>query len=853
MDINELGTLEFSTWEQSGLASELGLDSQKGLTTETARARLEQFGPNKLETKPVSAWEVFLRQFKSAFIYLLLGALAVTIFLGEYLDALMVFLFLAVNTSLGFIQEFRSEKVAFFLKQYSLPHAVVIRNGKAETISSDNLVPGDVVLLKTGDIVPADLRVIEQKNLMVDESVLTGESISVYKSEKTMTQPAKAFHEAENICFSGTAVLSGSAKGLVLKTGKNTALGKIVQLTTETKKVSDFEKGIASFSSFILKLITITLILMVFGNILIKGRELKLIEFFLFSIALTISVIPEALPLVTTFSLSQGARKLSANNVIVKRLSSVQDLGSIEVLCSDKTGTLTENRLKLAGFHAQDERALLLAGGLASEYSDDARTEPFDIALVEALNADEKAILQQAEKLNEVPFNPSLRRNIVNVRSQGKDLMVTRGAPEEVIAVCTAMSESEKNEVMSWIRSEGTAGQRTLAIAEKAGINIDAKPEALSQLNGFRFLGVISFVDPIKESTLRAVKSAEELGVRMVMVTGDSGEVAAAVALEIGLTDSVEKAISGTEWQELGTEEKEKALQEINVFYRVSPEQKFLIVSALQDRFMVGFLGEGINDAPALKMAGVSMVVDSAADIAREASDIILTLPGLEVIVEGIREGRKVFANTIKYIKATLISNVGNFFAIAIASFLIDFLPMLPAQILLVNLLSDIPMISISSDSADPHELINPNKYRVNEIVLIAVVLGLISTVDDFLFFGLFYRISPEVLRTNWFIGSILTELTLIFSIRTKDWFFRSTRPSTSLMVLSALAFGLTILIPRTRFGQEVFGFVQPSNIHMLQILMLVGSYFIVTEVVKVLYYRSQNNLVNREAGKAQR
>ena len=850
MEIHELETLEFSNWELSRLIKELETDSQQGLSLETASDRLAEFGLNKLETKPVSAWEVFLRQFKSAFIYLLLGALAVTIFLGEYLDALMVFLFLAVNTTLGFIQEFRSEKVAYYLKQFSLPRANVIREGKVETISSDKLVPGDMVLLKTGDRIPADIRVIEQKNLMVDETVLTGESIAVYKNEKAMAQPAKAFHDAENLCFSGTAVLSGTAKGVVLKTGRSTALGKIVQLTTETRKISDFEKGIAGFSNFILKLIGVTLVLMVFGNLLIKGKALNFIEFFLFAIALTISVIPEALPLVTTFSLSQGARKLSANNVIVKRLSSVQDLGSIEVLCSDKTGTLTENSLKLARFHTQDERSLLLAGGLASEYSDEARTEPFDIALVDALGAGEKAIIHQSEKLQEMPFNPSLRRNIVQVRSQGREILITRGAPEEVMTVCEGLSERDKNEILSWIRSEGTAGRRTLAVAEKERKNLKVKPEELMLVTGFKFLGVISFVDPIKESTIHAVRAAEELGVRVIMVTGDSGEVAAAVALEIGLTNSVEKAISGTEWQELGSQEREQALRGINVFYRVSPEQKYLIVSALQDQFMVGFLGEGINDAPALKIAGVSMVVDSAADIAREASDIILTQPGLEVIVEGIREGRKVFANTIKYIKATLISNVGNFFAIAIASFLIDFLPMLPAQILLVNLLSDIPMISISSDSADPHELINPNKYRVNEIVLIAVILGIISTVDDFLFFGLFYRISPGVLRTNWFIGSILTELTLIFSIRTRDWFFRAPRPSTSLMILSASAFGLTVLIPQTRLGQEVFGFVQPSNTHMLQILILVGSYFIVSEIVKVLYYRSQNHLENQVSEK---
>jgi len=754
----------------------------------------------------------------------------------------MIFLFLAVNTTLGFVQEYRSEKVAFFLKQFRLPRANVIRDGKVETISSDGLVPGDIVLLKTGDRVPADICIIEQKSLMIDETILTGESISVFKSEKSMDQAAKAFHEAQNICFSGTAVLSGTAKGLVINTGRNTALGKIAKLTIETRKISDFEKGITGFSNFILKLIAITLALMVIGNLIIKGGNFNYIKFFLFAIALTISAILEALPLVTTFSLSQGAKNLSKHHVIVKRLSSVQDMGSIEVLCSDKTGTLTENSLKIVGYYSNDSKALLLAGGLASELSEKARKEPFDKAIIDALDPGEKEILNHAEKLDEVPFSPESRRNIVTVKTGEKTMIITRGAPEVILTLCDDLCNEEKHEIMRWMVSEGKEGRRTLAVAQISSKDDEEKRIDLKEISDYQFLGVISFIDPIKATSNKAIESAKKLGVRVIMVTGDSGKVAAAVARTIGLINLEDKVISGLEWHKLALLEKKRVLQKINVFYRVSPGQKFEIVSALQEQYMVGFLGEGINDAPALKVAGVSMVVDIAADIAREASDIILTQPGLNVIVDGIEEGRKVFANTIKFIKATLASNVGNFFGIAIASLLIDFLPMLPAQILLVNLLSDIPMITISSDTADPKELMNPNQYRVNEIVLISIILGLISTVDDFLFFGLFYRISPEVLQTNWFIGSILTELTLIFSIRTKGWFFQSTKPSNSLMILSAIAFFLTLVIPVTTIGQEIFSFTDPTKTHLIQILVLVAGYFVATEIAKFLFYRAQNN-----------
>ena len=439
MKTPSINIFDFTTRDKADLISEFESNSDSGLSIQSADERLNQFGANKLEAKSVSAWQIFFRQFKSAFIYLILAALVITLVLGEYLDSLMIFIFLTINTTLGFFQEFRSEKTASFLNQFSLPRAHVLRDGKVETITSDNLVPGDVILLRTGDKIPADVRILEQKNLMVDESILTGESIKVYKKETALEKPASALHEASNLGFSGTDVINGTAKALVVATGKNTALGKISKLVTETRKVSDFEKGIAKFSDFILKLIAVTLLVMIAGNMLIKGSQLDYIEFFIFSIALTISVIPEALPLVTTFSLSQGARMLAKNNVIVKRLSAVQDLGSIEILCSDKTGTLTENRLEAVNYYTSDRQKLILAGSLASEYALKERTEPFDIALIGILDEQQKKILEGAQKVEEEPFNPNLRRNIVHVSLGNEQKIITRGAPEEVMNLCVGL------------------------------------------------------------------------------------------------------------------------------------------------------------------------------------------------------------------------------------------------------------------------------------------------------------------------------------------------------------------------------------------------------------------------------
>lgn len=837
-----MNVFDYSIKSVKDVLIEFKTSAQDGLKQHEVEKRLKKYGPNELAVRKLSGLKIFLRQFKSAFVYLLLMAVAITLLLGETLETLMIFAFLTVNAILGFYQEYRSEKTAQFLSQYIAPKTKVLRSGKVTSVLSKDLVPGDIIILKTGDKVPADVRFIEQCNLIVDEAMLTGESIAVHKNENILKEKAAAYYQAFNLGFSGTNILNGQARAIVLATGKKTSLGAIAKLATETRHLSDFEKGISRFASFIFKLVGLTLLIVFIANVLIKKGNIDFIELIIFSIALTVSVIPEALPLVTTFSLAEGAKRLADHHVIVKRLSAVEDLGGIEILCADKTGTLTENKLKVANIYSDFPEETLFTANLASAFEQEQKLEPFDIALWQELSANQQKDIIKNTKLKEAPFNPKTRRNIVLVQKNNATQIIVRGAPEEILPACFNISDQEKHNAEKWFKMESKQGHRVLAVAQKKLGDNSIKDIDLDAERQYDFLGIISFVDSLKSSAYEVVKKANQLGVKIKILTGDNAEVAGAVAYQIGLVDSPQHVITGSAWQALDKEQKIKALQEYAVFARVAPEQKYAIIDILRENNTVGFLGEGINDAPALKLAGVSIVVNTVADIAREAADIILLKKNLTVILDGIEEGRKVFANTTKYIKVTLASNFGNFFAIAAASLMIDFLPMLPAQILLVNLLSDLPMISISTDTVTQDELVTPKKYEIKDIVLFAVVLGMISTIFDFIFFGLFYRISPSVLQTNWFIGSILTELVLIYVVRTKLVFFKTAWPSKALGVLTILAAVLTVSLPFTTFGQRVFSFTKPTIFHLMLILAIVVIYFVCSEIVKLMFYKRVNN-----------
>lgn len=781
-----------------------------GLTTEQVHQLLLQYGPNEVPSNKLSAVTIFLRQFKSSFLYLLIGAALVSLILGEKTDAVMIGIFIAINTILGFLQEYRSEKTVHALNKYLVGQVHVKRNGLDQFIPQTDLVPGDRVYIDTGDIVSADGQILTATNLQLDESILTGESISVHK-------------QSPDAVFSGTRVVSGSAILHVTHTGIHTKFGTIGKLAATTKRESTFEKGINNYSRFIVRLVMLTLVILILANLALKPTP-DISQLFLFSIALAVSVVPEALPVVITFSLSRGAKKLASHKVVVKRLSAIEDLGSIEVLCTDKTGTLTENKLTLDQIYSNTPTQTQTAAILAGHDSND----PFDIALQES----DSNVPANSQLINFLPFDPNRRRVTVVIKQGAKYHLISRGAIETILPLCT-LTKSVQSRYLEWAKREGRMGKRILAVATKPLV---ASPKNVEQAEAkLKFLGLISFTDPIKGTTKQALQMAAKLGVQVKIITGDSPEVAGNVAESIGLIPTANGVILGTEFQHLTTNEQYQAAQKYHVFARVTPEQKYQIIKTLQSKYQVGFLGEGINDAPALKIANVGLVVQSAADISRENADIILLQKSLLTVISGIQEGREVFVNTTKYLKSTLASNFGNFYAVATASLLIPFLPMLPLQILLVNLLSDFPMIAIASDNVDPSETRKPQTYNIKQVITVATTLGLISTIFDFIFFGYFSRFSPSTLQTNWFIGSILTELVFIFCIRTPGFFLNFKAPSKVLVMLCCIAGFITVIIPYLPATQDIFKFTPPTIPHLLLILGLVILYFISSEITKLL------------------
>lgn len=811
-----------------------------GLTSVQANQRLQQYGANAIVGKEIRWWQVLLRQFRSSFVYLLLAACLIAVGLGEFLDASFIFLFLLINASLGFFQEYRAEHALKILKKIIRKNTRVKRGGQEIQINVTEVVPGDIIVLRAGDMISADGYFLEAENVSVDESSLTGESVPAEKIAAALPEKAENFYEAKNIGFSQTTLLTGEAELLVFATGGATAIGDMAKAITQTKELSAFEAGMGRFSSFVLKLVLVIVPLVFLANFLIHRGGFNIGEFLIFSIALTVSVIPEALPLVTTLSITRGALRLTRMHVVPRRLSAIEDLGSIQILCTDKTGTITENHLRVEEILG-DKETVIACALLASVQVAQAKqisVNVFDKALNEFLPNILKNRLSNIEVIDTEPFDPVRRKESVLV-SEGKNYtLYTRGAPEFLFSEDFWKKEED---IRTWVKVQGENGKRVLAIACRHFL---ARPETIEK--GFEenasCMGFVSFADPLKKTAKHAIEDAEKLGVRVKILTGDSKEVAGYVAYQAGIIKDPKDVMTGDEFDRLSLAEKHQAAENYDVFARTMPLQKYEIIQLLQEKYIVGFLGEGFNDAPALKLAHVALAVEGASDIAQDASDIILLNKSLEVIIQGIREGRKIFANTLKYIKATLTSNFGNFYALAFASLVIDYLPMLPLQILLLNLLSDFPMLSIAADSVDEEELKRPKGYNIREIALVAIILGLVSTAFDFAFFGFFVRYGASNLQTMWFIGSIFTELVLLFSIRTTYLFFKAKRPSFIVIGSTFLVMIFTVALPFTNWGRQFFSFQQPSGFFLAIAFGLVVFYFISTEVVKLLLRKFLNH-----------
>ncbi len=787
-----------------------------GLSSTEAAERRVRFGVNALPVPRYRLLRLILRQFRGVFNLLLLVAAAVTFALGDPTDGYFILLFVILGAGLNVFQEYKSNQAADKLKSYLLRTITVRRDGKEQEVPTEELVPGDILELESGDIVPADAVVLEARSLLVDETTFTGESIPVTKSAATTA--AEDISE-EHRLLQGVVIVRGNALAEVTATGVRTKLAEIAATASAVQAESELVKGVDRISNFILKATISTLLFVVLANILIDGRDTDITQLLIFSIALAVSVIPEALPLVLTFSLSRGALQFAKRDVIVKRLSSVQDLGSVNLLCTDKTGTITENRLVHSNDYltpASRFHPLVLAR-LAALGLGERIPEPFDRAADEALSPQQRVEVAAFKLLEGEAFDPALRSNGAVVRrDDGLQLHIRRGSPECFLEQGLVAEQ----EAYIWLAQEEQKGHRVLGVSYDDG-------------SGARFGGFVSFVDTLKPTTAETVAAARRLNVAITIITGDALMVAEGVGREAGLVTDSAEVIDATAFLDLPIQEMKERIGQIRVFARTTPGQKLELIQLLKEQFTVGYLGEGINDAPALKAAHVSMVVQSAADVARETADIVLLQKDLRVVVEGIRLGRETHANTMKYIRATLVSNFGNFYAVAIGSLFISFLPMLPKQLLLLNLLSDFPMMAIAFDHVAEKEVASPQRYDFHSLYTIFITMGIVSTVFDFVYFALFYRISPEVLQTNWFIGSVVTELLLVLSIRSMLPIEKAGRPAPIIIYLSVLAFTLTFALPLIPWTAAFFEFQSPTFGHLALILGLAVLYLIVSELVK--------------------
>lgn len=812
--------------------------AREGLSPEEARRRNDQKPIRKHSNFFLDTWKFFRRRFRSSFTLILFGSALISFSLGDHVDGWLIISFIGINAILETVQEYQSERAALLLAEYLVSFVRVRRGGKEIRIPSEEIVSGDIVLFQVGDRLSADMRVLSAKGLLLDESVITGESAVVAKSATPLKRLPTEMYHATNIVFAGTVVTGGCGEGVAFAVGEDTQFGETAALAEHTERETVFEKGMVKFSRFLLRLVTATIALVFLANLIIRGDTADTAELLVFSLVLAVSVIPEALPVITTVALSRGSLRLAKKKVIVKRLSAIEDLGSIDILCTDKTGTLTENRMKVIDIHAADKKECLRSALLGASEAFDVSGgthDPFDQALIAAATKMGGQTVSRARRLMALPFDPELRRNAVLVDDGSGPILVVRGAPEKILAVSSGIGIREKKEWLQLVSEEGKKGHRVLAIALKPMSKTETF--SLRDERDCRFLGIISFEDPLKQSAFHTIARAKALRIGVKIITGDSREVAESVGRAVGLVEHAGQVMTAEELFLLPYEERLRSIENLSVIARVAPKQKFDIIRLLEGKHSVGFLGEGINDAPALKLANVAIVVDGASDVAREAADVILLRGDLETVIEGIREGRKIFANILKYLKVTLTSNFGNFYSVALASLFLPFVPLLPVQILLLDLLSDFPMIAIATDTVDTDELIRPREYDIRSIVLLSTVLGTVSSFFDFALFSIYMRMSPADLQTAWFLLSACTEVILLYSLRTRRSFFKARPASFALGSLSVIILLVVAVLPFLPVGGEFFHFIAPSPSMFGVVGLLALTYFIMTEIVKRWYY----------------
>ncbi len=815
--------------------------SEEGLSQSEADKRRATYGPNVLEKSKNTAIRILGRQLKSSLVYLLAFASVFSFFLKDFSDGIIIAVILLINTLLGFFQEYRSEQAVEQLSKFISKQVRVKRDGKLILLDEALLVPGDVIHLEEGDIVPADCKLLAAEALKVNEAQLTGESVPVAKSVQAENEQHSTDGNA-SVLFTGSVIEKGEATAVVYATGNATELGKIAALSTRTRKITQYEKSLQAFSSFLIKVVLITLAITLIAKLIITADLAHIPQLLLFIVALAIAVVPEALPVIATVTLSNGAAQLAKQAVVVKRLSSLEDLGNITLLCTDKTGTLTVGKMAIQKIVADD--AVLFqkfAYATLESTNEPGKTgqNSYDAAFLAYIPP---AIQEQArayKQLKDLPFDPEARRRRVVIEDTTTHTcyLVVIGSAETLLDIAQCQ---KKTQYLAEIVEDGKQGLRHFALAYRE-VNYDDHFNILEQENNLTFLGFVIMADPLRPGTKQTIEMAESLGVAIKILTGDSKEVAGYVAGQIGLGGDVH---TGDELEKMSPDELRKVVTTSNVFARVSPTQKYAIIQALKRDHVVGYQGDGINDAPALKLADVAIAVDTATDVAKENADIILLKKDLAVIINGIQEGRAIFVNINKYIKYTMVGNFGNFFALAFLYLFALNLPLLPVQLLLTSLITDVPLITISSDTVNSAETVRPEKYDARALMFISLILGSFTAFFELFFFALVNSKSPQSIQTSMFLFLTFVQLIVIVSIRNHDFFWKGKKPSLLLSSAMIMAFVVSLALPYIPIFARLFSFIPLPLGELAIILALVLVYLFLLDLIKVWYYRAVEKVV---------
>jgi Mg2+-importing ATPase len=792
-----------------------------------------------LRKSPHTAWALLLNQFRSPLVLLLLAAMAISLSIGERMDVLMVLAVVLMSTMLGFWQEYRASNAVAALLNLIQTKATVLRDGIEVEIPADEVVKGDIAILNAGDTISGDGVLIESKDLFVDESALTGESYPSEKNTGSVPENAKQ-SERTNAVFEGTHVVSGAARAMIITTGSKTELGRISERLRLRAPETEFERGLRRFGELLIR-VTLVFVIMIFAINVFFHRPV--LESFMFALALAVGMTPELLPAIVSITLARGAKHMAKEQVIVRRLSSIENFGSMSVLCSDKTGTLTEGRVKLHAAMDADgrESSNVRLHAVLNATFESGFTNPID----EALRSDTEVTTAGYTKFDEVPYDFIRKRLSVVVahHSETRHLMITKGAFANVMAICTKVATANGEVSMANMREAlqlkfhdySIAGHRVLGIATRdvTGDPVINKDDE----RDMTFEGFLLFEDPPKPDVMTAINDLQKLGVSFKLITGDNQLVARYLSQSVGIKNP--NLLTGSELRELSDAALVKRVGDIDIFAETEPNQKERIIIALRKSGeVVGFLGDGINDASALHAADVGISVDSAVDVAKEAADIILMRHDLGVLARGVRNGRITFANTLKYIYITTSANFGNMFSMAGASFFMPFLPLLPKQILLNNFLSDLPALTIATDRVDPEQVSLPRRLDHRFIRRFMISFGLVSSVFDFLTFGallIVFRATESQFQTGWFIESLMTELFIVMVIRTHRTFFRS-KPGRILAIATLLVATTTITLPYTALG-KIFGLVPLPWHIMLTLIGITTLYLLASELVKRLMF----------------